>query len=122
MSDRSLRASAAAGLCVFIALCAGVRAARAQSASDAGAPGGGGPLPTTDADAAPGPIVTPGATEPLNATTGSGPGLFAESQAASTGPTPSDAGAAKAPFMLNGYVRGDVFIGKVQDQRAAEMK
>ena len=26
------------------------------------------------------------------------------------------------PFTLNGYVRGDVFVGKVQDQNAAEMK
>ena len=30
--------------------------------------------------------------------------------------------ATTAPFTLNGYVRGDMFIGKVQDQNAAEMK
>ena len=116
MSDRPLRASAAAGLCVFIALI-GVRSARAQGGPDGGA------SPAAGQDA--GPLVTPGETAPLNATTGSGPGLFEQSQAASAGPEPASRAAAvasTAPFTLNGYVRGDVFIGKVQDQNAAEMK
>ena len=53
-------------------------------------------------------------------------GLFEQSQAAAA-PTsaPSDlaVGAAKAPpFTLNGYARGDVFVGKMPDVNAAEMK
>ena len=53
-----------------------------------------------------------------------GGGLFEQSQAASAARGAGDGAAAapKAPFTLNGYVRGDMFVGKVPDQRAAEMK
>ena len=53
----------------------------------------------------------------------SGGGLFEQSQAASAAPAAGETSlASKLPFTLNGYVRGDVFVGKVQDQNAAEMK
>jgi hypothetical protein len=56
------------------------------------------------------------------------PGLFEQSNAAAaTAPSANNSGgepvaAAAAPFTLNGYVRGDLFAGKVNDQDAAELK
>src|SRR6185503_16216558 len=110
-----LRASAVAGLCLFIALTAGARAARAQSKPDAGAPIAELPTATPPPDG--------GTAAPAE----SGGGLFEQSQAAAAPAAPaptSDLGSAagKAPFTLNGYARGDVFVGKVQDVNAAEMK
>jgi hypothetical protein len=116
MSERSLRVSAAAAL--FFATLAGARAARAQGGADGGAPAPGGEAPSVNAS-------PDGGAAPATGDTGGG--LFEQSQAAasssSSRPAPDlAAAAAKAPFTLNGYARGDVFVGKVQDQRAAEMK
>jgi len=95
---------------------AGVRAARAQSA-DAGAPAQGGAAPsvTAPADGGAAPEAVPAET---------GGGLFEQSQAAaSAGAAKSEAAAeTKVPFTLNGYARGDTFIGKVPNANAAEMK
>ena len=95
--------------------CAGARTARADS--DGGVP--------PDSAAAPAPEVPP--SEPQAAPTGDsgGAGLFEQSNAAaaaapsaSAGPAPTAAG----PFTLSGYVRGDMFAGKVSGQDAAELK
>ncbi|HEY4183481.1 MAG TPA: DUF1302 family protein [Polyangia bacterium] len=53
-----------------------------------------------------------------------GGGLFEQSVAASEGGTKEAASSAAAPpsFTLNGYVRGDVFAGKVPNERAGEIK
>jgi len=95
---------------------AGVRAARAQNA-DAGAPAQGSPAPsvTAPADGGAAPEAVPAET---------GGGLFEQSQAAaSAGAAKSEAAAeTKVPFTLNGYARGDTFIGKVPNANAAEMK
>ena len=57
---------------------------------------------------------------PPGAPADTGPGLFEQSLAASGGDAKSDPAAAAAPpFTLNGYVRGDVFVGKVPGARAA---
>jgi hypothetical protein len=113
MTDRPLRMPAVAGLCLFATLIAGAPIARAQGAADGGAPAGGET-----------PSVTPSADG--GAPPAEGSGLFEQSQAAAASPAAGDlasATAAKAaPFTLNGYARGDVFVGKVQDVRAAEMK
>jgi len=102
-----------------VILCAG-RAAFAQPLPDAG-----GPAPT--------PAPAPAASDSPSAASGSeagaapagaadtGGGLFEQSQAASAAPSATPE-APKPPFTLNGYARGDVFAGKVLDQRAAEMK
>ena len=70
------------------------------------------------------PAADAGAPAPGAADTGGG--LFEQSQAAAAPTTaPSDLAvvAAKAPpFTLNGYARGDVFVGKTPDVNAAEMK
>ena len=100
-------------LAAAVILC-GARAAFAQAAADAGAPRpDAAPASGADGGAAPG---APAAAD----TTG---GLFEQSQAASAAPSAASvATAATPPFTLNGYVRGDVFAGKVMDQDAAEMK
>ena len=111
-----LRASAVAGL--LLATLAGVRMARAQGGSDGGAPAPATGAPSVNAN-------PDGGAPPAEATPAeSGGGLFEGSQAAAAPAPTSDlaAAVAKAPFTLNGYVRGDVFVGKTQDQRAAEMK
>jgi hypothetical protein len=117
MSKQTLRVSAVAGLFAVsfsLATLIGARAARAQGA-DAGAPPPAAEAPPAgpDAGAVPAPAETGG-------------GLFEQSQAAAAPAavaTPDlGAIAAKAPFTLNGYARGDVFAGKVLDQSAAEMK
>jgi hypothetical protein len=104
-------------LAVSLALlicCAGARTARADS-------DGGAPLP-----AAPAPATPPGA-EPTGepAADSGGGGLFEQSNAAaaaapSASATP--AAAAAGPFTLTGYMRGDMFAGKVSGQNAAELK
>ena len=117
MGDRSLRASAVAGL--LIATLAGVRAARAQGGTDGGAPAPAAGAPSVNANPDGG--APPAEAAPAE----SGGGLFEQSQAADRRERGSRGGpgrARKAPFTLNGYVRGDVFVGKTQDQRAAEMK
>jgi len=111
------RAAAAAGACFFVALLAGVRPARAQ-----GQPDGGAPAPATAAPS----VTTDGGALPAEmpaAPADGGGGLFEQSQTASAAPAAVETGlAGKLPFTLNGYVRGDVFVGKVQDQNASEMK
>jgi uncharacterized protein DUF1302 len=117
MSDRPPRASAFAGLIVCIAMFAGARAARAQTAADAGAPGGAAPV-TADAGA------PDAGAQPQSPAGETGGGLFEQSVAASAAGAASgaEATAAKPPFTLNGYVRGDVFVGKVPDENASMMK
>src|SRR6185503_15824300 len=102
MRDQSLRAPFVAGL--LLTILAGVRAAHAQG--DAGAP---------PPAAAPTVTVSPDGGAPPPAETGGG--LFEQSQAttAATAPTADTAAVASTPpFTINGYARGDVFIGKIQ--------
>lgn len=107
-------------VCAALLLAARAGAARAQTAADAGAPAPGAPA-NPDAGA-PGAEGTPGGTPSAPADTGAG--LFEQSQAASpaTATAGAEPAAAKAPFTLNGYSRGDLFAGKVSGQNAAEMK
>ena len=97
-----------------VATLAGVRAARAQAA-DGGTP-------------APAPERRRSATRRRRAARGGAgrngrrtvraePGRHRRERGSARPPT-----APKAPFTLNGYVRGDMFVGKVPDVRAAEMK
>ena len=93
---------------------AGVRAARARPPTAAYPHGRRGTVRhrPPDGGAAPAPADTGG-------------GLFEQSQAASAGAGAAKSEAAaetKVPFTLNGYVRGDTFIGKVPNASAAEMK
>jgi hypothetical protein len=111
-----LRGVLALGAVVFAFVLIGPRHARADV--DGGTPDAAAP------DAAPAP-ETP-------ATTDDGPGLFEQSQAAAapgtattTTTTAAAGGAAPGlalPFALDGYVRGDMFAGKVPGARAAETK
>ena len=95
--------------------CAGTRTAHADS--DGGVP----PAPAAPAPAAASgeqPTVEPAADS-------GGGGLFEQSNAAAAAaPSASAAPAAAAagPFTLTGYVRGDMFAGKVSGADAAEMK
>ncbi|HEY6475264.1 MAG TPA: DUF1302 family protein [Polyangia bacterium] len=111
-------------LVVRVALMAcltGVGAARAQTDSGA-APGATAPPSTTPDAGSPAPQTiepTPGGE--------TAPGLFEQSNAAAAAAPPSNAtaepaAAPSAPFTLSGYVRGDLFAGKVNDQDAAELK
>jgi hypothetical protein len=96
--------------------CAGARIARADS--DGGAP------PEAPAPAPPpAPPAEPPTVEP--SVDSGGGGLFEQSNsAAAAAPSASAAPAATAagPFTLTGYVRGDMFAGKVSGQHAAELK
>ena len=96
--------------------CAGARVARADS--DGGVPPEAAPAPSP-APPAEGPTVEP------SVDTGGGGGLFEQSNAAAAAaPSASVAPAATAtgPFTLTGYMRGDMFAGKVSGQDAAELK
>src|SRR6476620_6028995 len=118
MSDRPLRVSAIAGLFLFATL-AGTRAARAQTAPGA-PPEAGAPAPA--AEAPPANATPDGGAAPAPAGEAGG-GLFEQSQAtAAATATTAAAPTATPPFTLNGYARGDVFIGKTPDQSAGEMK
>jgi hypothetical protein len=115
MRDRSLRISATtSGLCVLVALTAGARLARAQ--------------PEAGAAEAPSGTVTPDGGAPPAPPAESGGGLFEQSQAAAAANAPPPAAGPEAaapptaPFTLNGYARGDTFIGKVNGQNAGETK
>ena len=96
--------------------CAGARIARADT--DGGVPPGG-PTPPPAAPADQPPTVEPAADS-------AGGGLFEQSNAAAAAAAPSasaaPAAAATGPFTLTGYVRGDMFAGKVSGADAAEMK
>ena len=88
---------------------AGVRAAQAQG-PDAGAP-------------PPAAAVPPDAGAPPAAE--SGGGLFEQSQASAATAAPAAdvaAAASTPPFTLNGYARGDVFVGKIPDVDGTQMK
>jgi hypothetical protein len=121
MRDRSFPTPVLAGAIACLAMLAGARGARAQGPTDGGAPAPG-PVVTRGGNGGVAPVVgAPAAAAPAD----SGGGLFEQSQAAAAGttPAPGEIGlAGKAPFTLNGYTRGDVFIGKVPDQNAAMMK
>ena len=108
MRDQSLRAPFVAGL--LLTILAGVRAAHAQG--DAGAP---------PPAAAPTVTVSPdGGAPPPPAE--SGGGLFEQSQATAAPAADTAAVASTPPFTINGYARGDVFIGKIQDVDGTQMK
>jgi hypothetical protein len=93
----SVRAAAVVGfLACLIAL--GTRTAHAQA--DGGAP----PATSPDGGAAPDAASAP-------ATEETGPGLFEQSQGQSAAPSAPEAVVAP-PFALDGYARGDVFVGK----------
>jgi hypothetical protein len=109
------RASVLFGLLVYAAgsAAAGVRAAYAQV--DAGA----GPGPDAGV---PGVVVAAPDGGAAVEITGGG-GLFEQSQSsASAAGATASADAPAAPFTVNGYVRGDVFIGKVPGARDAMTK
>ena len=95
--------------------CAGARVARADS--DGGVPPSGAtPPPAAPADEQP--TVEPAAEA-------GGGGLFEQSNAAAAAApsaTAASAATTAGPFTLTGYVRGDMFAGKVSGQDAAEMK
>jgi hypothetical protein len=109
--------------CVAVSIClTGVGAARAQT--DSGAPAAPAPAPAPDGGVAPAPGPT---VEPAGETPAAGPGLFEQSTAAAAAAPPGDIAAQPAaapvgPFTISGYVRGDMFAGKVNDVNAAELK
>jgi hypothetical protein len=95
--------------------CAGARTARADR--DGGVPPSAAPAPAPEVQPNEPPAPPP-------AGDSGGAGLFEQSNAAaaapsaSAGPAPTAAG----PFTLTGYMRGDMFAGKVSGQDAAELK
>jgi hypothetical protein len=97
--------------------CAGARMARAEGDAGAAPAAPASPAPSSEA---------PGEPPPPEAGPGdTGGGLFEQSNAAAAvAPSAGAAAAAPAagPFTLTGYVRGDMFAGKVSGQDAAEMK
>jgi hypothetical protein len=102
------------GLTLLIC-CGGARVARADS--DGGVP--------PAAAAAPAPEVPPSEPEAAPAGDSGGDanaaGLFEQSNAAAA-PSAGSAPTAAGPFTLTGYMRGDMFAGKVSGQDAAELK
>jgi hypothetical protein len=118
------------GASVCLLAAAFVLAPRLATAQTAAAASGATAPKADDSAAAPAATASPPADAPTDgATAGSsggetstGSGLFESSQSAA----PDASGATEAPaatgFDLNGYVRGDMFIGKVQNASAAEMK
>ncbi len=104
-------------LSVSVALlicCAGARVARADS--DGGAP---------PSEATPPPAAPAGEQPTVEPTADPGGGLFEQSNAAAAaapGAGAAPAPTAVGPFTLTGYVRGDMFAGKVSGQDAAELK
>jgi hypothetical protein len=96
-------------------------AAAAPAPAPTGAPTAPAEAPAPQPEAAP---VAPPAGEASGDAGGevsSGSGLFESAQGDSTESAASDT-ALPGGFDLNGYVRGDVFIGKRQDKAQAEMK
>ncbi|HEX3904605.1 MAG TPA: DUF1302 family protein [Polyangia bacterium] len=102
--------------------CAGARVARADS--DGGVAPASAASPAA-AQAAPDAAASqPGEPSVVAPPGEAGPGLFEQSNAAVAAPSaPAEpAPAAAGPFTLNGYVRGDMFAGKVSGADAAELK
>jgi hypothetical protein len=110
-----IRASVVFGLVVYSA---GVRLVHAQADAGVAAPGIGG--------AGDGAAAATGASAPAadaGIAIGSGGGLFEQSQSSPAVSEPAgSAPTATAPLTINGYVRGDVFVGKVPGVRQAGMK
>ena len=119
-----MRLSACVGLSIWFA---GVGAARAQ-ADSAPLPDAAGASVAPSAPATPdGGAPAPGEPQVEVPGGGSGPGLFEQSTAAAAAAPAGDIAAQPAappvgPFTLSGYVRGDMFAGKVNDVNAAELK
>ncbi|HVY36683.1 MAG TPA: DUF1302 family protein [Polyangia bacterium] len=117
VSPRRLRHLTTAALAALLA-----GPARAQPA--AGLPSGDNP-PGTPPAGAPGPD-TPSPDAVGSQPTDGSPGLFEQREApgeTAGAATPAPAApAAASPFALSGYVRGDMFAGKVSGARAAELK
>ena len=113
----------ALSICLTVA-----RAARSQSdtggknATDPGTPA------VVDAGASPdGSAPGAGAARSSDASAGTPPagegaGLFEQGGAAAAGAGSGPPAAASAPFTLSGYMRGDMFVGKVSGENAAELK
>jgi hypothetical protein len=113
MPDRTLRTALFTSVIICVAMLAGTRIVRAQGAADGGAPA---PAATPSVDGGVAPTET--AAPPAD----SGGGLFEQSQTAAAPAAGEPSLLGKAPFTLNGYARGDVFIGKVDGQNLSEMK
>jgi hypothetical protein len=113
---------------VALSIClGGVGAARAQT--DTGAAPAPPPAPAASpTPAAPDGGAAPAVAPPAEAPPAEGgPGLFEQSTAAAAAAPAGDIAAQPAaapvgPFTISGYVRGDLFAGKVNDQSAAELK
>ena len=99
MRDRLPRASIVFG---FILCLSTVRPAHAETdVLEGGAPG-----------------AAPAPPEPVVESADSGGGLFEQSAAAAASSKTEGTTSATPPFTLNGYARGDVFIGRVPGQNA----
>jgi hypothetical protein len=95
-------------------------AATAPAAAPSAAPPVTPSEPAPPADAAPPPAD---ASASGDASASSGSGLFESSQTNADAAAGDDAaGGGGLPFDLNGYVRGDAFVGKVPTKGAADMK
>jgi hypothetical protein len=100
----------AAAVVGFLACVAGTRAARAEA--DGGAP----PSALSDGGTPDGAVLE------IPAAPGeSSPGLFEQSQAPSAAPSAPEAAAAP-PFLLDGYTRGDLFVGKFPGAPRGQIK
>jgi hypothetical protein len=109
---RLARASALA-----VAVCTFTAAAATASATDGGAPDGGAPAPTGVPAAAPPAGADGGVPEESSGS------LFEQSLAASEQPPSAAPGAAgPPPVTIGGYVRGDMFIGKVPNVNQGVMQ
>ena len=114
----------------------GARVSRAAGDSGTGAAGpiatvpaplqtGAAPAPDTGAATSSGAPSSSGAADAGTAAAAdAGPGLFEQSTtaAAANGSGRAPAAAVPGPFTLTGYVRGDLFAGKVSGASAAELK
>ncbi len=104
------------------ALLAALLAAPARAQPASGLPAGDNPPGTPPADAPSTETPTPDA---VGSQPGEGsPGLFEQSAAPAAAPAAGPAAPPAAPsgFTLHGYVRGDMFAGKVSGEREAELK
>ncbi|MBN2577123.1 MAG: hypothetical protein JXP73_21350 [Deltaproteobacteria bacterium] len=111
---------------VLVGLLAAGGAAVAAGKSEAPAGGGAAAAESKDAEAAAAPAEGSGvaaeadtAAAPAASETSEGGGLFEQSTAAAS----SEAAASGQPALaLGGYVRGDAYVGKVMDDRQADLK
>jgi hypothetical protein len=103
--------------------------ATAPATTPATAPGAGPATAPSSTPSEPAPVPAEPAPPPADASgsgdasVSSGGGLFESSQTNADAASGEDAAAGGGlPFDLNGYVRGDAFVGKVPTKGAAEMK